>query len=154
MFKRQKLKKCRLFQNLTDDELKLVAEITEEIKLPKGNNLFYEGANNQDLYLIIDGIIEISMELGDNEKIQVTKMKDGGIVGDFAFIDEGVRSATASAIENCHLFVIKKSKFDILIQNNPRIGITIYKELGKEICKKIRERNKELKSAIIWESID
>ncbi|HOK41400.1 MAG TPA: cyclic nucleotide-binding domain-containing protein [bacterium] len=154
MFKKSKLKKCHLFSNLTDEELKLVADITEERKEKKGTVLFYEGSNNQDLYLIIDGTVEISICITLEEKFVITKVKNGGIIGDFAFVDEGARSATATVVDDAHLLVISKSAFEKLIFEHPRIGLVIYKELAKEVCKKIRERNKELRSSLIWESLE
>jgi CRP/FNR family transcriptional regulator, cyclic AMP receptor protein len=153
MFKKQKLKKCHLFQTLSDNELSLVAEITEEKKMKKGETLFYEGSNNQDLFVIVDGVIEISIRAIGDEKIVLTKMQDGGIIGDFAFVDEGVRSATGTVVEDAHLLLIKEKKFLELVNEYPHLGVEVYRELAKEVCLKIRDRNKKLRSSIIWESI-
>lgn len=154
MFKKHKLKKCHLFQTLEENELSLVADITEEIKKVKGENIFYEGSNNQDLYIIVEGVVEISLRAGHDEKIILTKMQDGGIIGDFAFVDEGVRSATVTIMEDAKLLLVKKEKFLELVKDHPHIGIEVYRELAKEVCMKIRERNKKLRSSIIWESIE
>ena len=53
------LKKVRLFKDLTDDELRLVAENSQVINLKTSEHLFDENAPRKNLYLIFKGEIEL-----------------------------------------------------------------------------------------------
>ena len=53
------LKDIELFKDLNDEELKLLADNLEEIKLQPNSLLFSENSPRKYLYIIFDGEIEL-----------------------------------------------------------------------------------------------
>lgn len=82
---------------------------------PRGAKIFREGASGTSAYLIERGIVQIS-SLREGKKFELARLTRGDLFGEMALIDDNVRSATATAMEESEMVVISrkylKSKLD------------------------------------------
>lgn len=77
--------------------------------LQPGDVLFREGEKGDDAYIIERGAIEISLDLAAGKKVLATLTK-GDILGEMSLIDDAPRSATAIAVEDAELLVLKRDR--------------------------------------------
>ncbi len=80
----------------------------ERIICQPGEKIFQEGAEGDCAYLIESGRVEISV-LRENRNINVSILGAGDLFGEMALIDSGVRTATATAIEETCVVSIYRS---------------------------------------------
>jgi EAL domain-containing protein (putative c-di-GMP-specific phosphodiesterase class I) len=82
---------------------------------PRGAKIFREGAPGTSAYLIERGVVQIS-SLREGKKYELARLTRGDLFGEMALIDDNVRSATATALEESEMVVISreylKSKVD------------------------------------------
>jgi CRP-like cAMP-binding protein len=76
-----------------------------------GQVIFQEGMHGDWLYVVEDGIVEIS-RIVNNNKIIIATFKEGEIFGEVAYIAKVERSATATAIGDTTVGVIDREFFD------------------------------------------
>ena len=65
------LEQVDIFQDLTDDQLKLIDEITRKETFTKDSIIFEENSPSQEFYIILDGEVEIQVDpdtIGDMRK--------------------------------------------------------------------------------------
>jgi len=76
-----------------------------------GQIIFEEGSNGDWIYVVEEGEVEISKNVG-GQKIVVETLKETDIFGEMAYIDKAPRSATATAKGTAVVGIIDRSVFD------------------------------------------
>ena len=117
------LKDIPLFRDLTEKEIKQIAEITEEIKLSKNSILFRQGDEADSFYKLLEGEMEVIKVFSEKEQ-KLVNMSKGAIIGEMAFLTEARRSGTVRATEQTRLIKISKDDFKRLMKEE---NIAVYK---------------------------
>jgi len=95
---------------------------------PKNAVIMREGEAGIFMYVVIDGMIRISV----GEKV-VELVKAGGVFGEMALVDQSKRAATASASADSNLMSINRNDFLTLIKTNPAFGLSLLKALANRL---------------------
>ena len=117
----QILRDFPFFAQLSDEYLYDISLLCTMNKYNKGDTIFHEGDEGEELYLIASGVVQIYQ---DNlaRDIILSILREGDFFGEMALLQsEKVRSASAMAIEKSSICVLKKSYFNTLVQNKPEI---------------------------------
>ena len=134
------LKKSALFASVSTSELRAVAEVAEELYFEPGKTIVTENEIGDTLFLIKNGAVRITKNVGTGGTIDLATMGAGECFGEMAAIDEEVRSATVSALKKC--IVLRISKDDLLdvLRECPHICI----ELLRIFIKRLRHANSQI----------
>jgi CRP/FNR family transcriptional regulator, cyclic AMP receptor protein len=98
-----------------------------------GEVIFEEGSTGRDLYVVIDGMVDIAKGNGANRAVIVTLGK-GEFFGEMAVIDGSSRSATAiSAAPNTRVMRINHARFVYLVSQQPAFALMIMDALSKRL---------------------
>jgi CRP-like cAMP-binding protein len=76
-----------------------------------GQIIFEEGSNGDWIYVVEEGEIEISKNVG-GQKIVIETLKESDVFGELAYIDKTPRSATATAKGTTVVGIIDRDFFD------------------------------------------
>ncbi len=91
------------------------AHIFNRQVVKRGTKIFREGESGTSAYLIERGMVQIS-SLRRGQEFELARLTQGDLFGEMALIDDNVRSATATAVEETEMVVISrgylKSKVD------------------------------------------
>ena len=80
-------------------------------KFQDGKIIFEEGSNGDWIYVVEEGEVEISKNVG-GRKIVIETLKEDDIFGEIAYIDKTPRSATATAKGMTVVGIIDRDFFD------------------------------------------
>lgn len=138
---KQVLRGVMLFAGLSDAELEAVAAICKERKLGRGEILAEQGSPGDDFFVVTNGFLEISVAGGDNATQVLVNLGKGQIIGEMALIDHGPRSATVRAVSDAVVQVIRRQDFEVLCDENTRIGYIVMKDIAADLSFKLRHRN-------------
>lgn len=86
-----------------------MSEYIHARELTAGEVLFRHGQQGDDAYIVEDGAIEISVGEGDARKVIAT-LGPGEILGEMALIANAPRSATATAVQDSVLLVLRRHR--------------------------------------------
>lgn len=131
------------FNDLTDDELGVIATITKRKDFKLGDTVFGEGQSEdgQSIYMIKKGEVKACKVAPDGELFTLTTMKDGDIFGEMSFLDGRPRSATIIAISDLETYYIERSDFESIVDDNPRIIYKIMRNIVFTIHSIVRGMN-------------
>ncbi len=155
------LSESDLFYNLSPTQIELIEFICEEVTLKDGEIIFEENSNQGELYLILNGKVEILInpslvlpKMDQSLKPEtISVMRRGQSFGEMALVDEGVRSATArTAAKNTTLIRISRSRFLTLCSTYPELGYKVMYNLAMDLAQKIRNTDLRLREAILYQS--
>ena len=74
----------------------------------KGANLTEQGAPGDELYLLLDGVLDVVVDDGD----PVAEVGPGAILGERALLEGGTRTATLRALTKCTVAVARADQVD------------------------------------------
>ncbi len=134
------LKKVDILNGLSDSQLEEVAELCREQTFNADDSIFKENDKSSELYLIQDGLVEITLSVPEpgTEKSLVT-LGNGQIFGEMALLDEGPRTASARCIaDGTRLWVAKRADFISLCEKDTGIGFIVMKNIAADLSFKLR----------------
>jgi CRP-like cAMP-binding protein len=95
--------------------------------------IFEEGSTGRELFVVLDGKVDIARVRGTDKTVIVTLGK-GEFFGEMAVIDGSSRSATAiAAAANTRVMRINHARFVYLVSQQPAFALMIMDALSKRL---------------------
>ena len=135
--RQQRLQNTALFQSLSPLEIKFVDGLMHERRYLRDEIIFDEGEDGQALYLVMNGRVFISRDIGGPREITL-KLEAGTVFGDLALLDNTPRSAQARALDECELAVFFRDDFLALMDTDAVIGYKISLALARHMGQRLR----------------
>ncbi|MDD3147428.1 MAG: cyclic nucleotide-binding domain-containing protein [Candidatus Riflebacteria bacterium] len=144
----QNLRDNPFFTDFSDDELRILADFTEEQNFKEGEVILTEQSPTTAVYFIVHGRVTIFRSLmGCSNFLTILEKND--IFGEVAFADQQARSAAANALDDTTVARFNYDHFDVIQKQSPAIGMKLLKALMRELTQKFRAVNSgiDLKSS-------
>jgi CRP/FNR family transcriptional regulator, cyclic AMP receptor protein len=113
------LTEVELFDELQPDEIDTIAAAASARELQRGDLLFTEGDDADELFVVSGGRIAISNKSIDGRESMMALMERGDLFGEMPLFDGLQRSAEARALEPSAVIAIPYEPFRILYENRP-----------------------------------
>ena len=98
-----------------------------------GDVIFEEGTTGRELYVVLDGEVEIAKLVGGRRTVIITLGK-GEFFGEMAVIDGSARSASAiAATAGTRVMRINHARFVYLVSQQPAFALMIMDALSKRL---------------------
>lgn len=114
---------------MTEDILKIpeLEKYTEDIS--PGDNLFLEGDDTRDMYVLVSGRLEVRKD----DKVLFEITKPGSLVGEMSYLLENRRTATVRAITEVRVIRIPGDRVEDFLVEFPAIAPQISKGLAQRL---------------------
>lgn len=132
------LRNIPVFQNLSDRELVNIERILYRRNYRPTEVIFREGEPGLGMYIIEKGIVSITLADGEHPLIELS---DGDFFGELSLLDNGPRSATATARDDCRLLCFFQPELMQLLTVSPKIGVKILLGLSKTLGERLKRAN-------------
>ncbi|MDR2397121.1 MAG: cyclic nucleotide-binding domain-containing protein [Puniceicoccales bacterium] len=128
-----------ILEELSQEELKVVAPYWRYLDLPPSEILFSEGDPADALYYVLEG--ELIIYKGNNSAIpfEISRVVANQFFGEQAVLDNTVRSGTLQAATTTRLLVLKKDDFYEIIEKHQHIGVILLKGLARYLSLQLRK---------------
>ena len=103
----------------------------------KGETLFHKGTTGNQMYVVLGGKVGV---YADNKCISSLTM--GDMFGEMALVNKEPRTATVTALEDSHLFVLSETVFDKLMTK--RVAIRMLLNIVHTLSKRLKDSNARL----------
>ena len=138
-----------IFQSLTTEEMWEIAQITREITVEKGDEIYAMGDQVESLFVIHSGRVKI-YRLSDTGKEQVIRvLRAGDFMGELALFSHSPMGDYGEALETSTMCVIEGPKLTELMGKYPTIAFKILEELSQRL-----ERTEQLLEDISLHSVE
>jgi CRP-like cAMP-binding protein len=146
------LKNSGLGRGLTDDELAQIADLAIERSFVKNSRILREDSKSRDLFMIVDGRVSVRLKLpsefGREEAIY--QIREGQVFGELSLVDGSPRSATVFADDDVKTFQFDHAELMQLLEDNPRIGFVMMRNLASIIAHRVRNTNMLWRNSLVW----
>ncbi len=152
------LKQSDIFYQFTPTQLELVANLCQEVTFNTGEIIFQENSSSKELYVIVQGEIDILINRGNTGSLtnpksetSVARLRRGQSFGEVALVDEGLRSASARAAQkDTRLLVISRDKIIMLCETYPQLGYRLMYNLAADLAMKIRNTDLRIREQLLY----
>jgi CRP/FNR family transcriptional regulator len=122
-----------VFEELADDDLRRVAEVTVPRRFAAGEVVFREGDDSDTCYVVNAGHARAIREHPDGRQITLATFGPGDIFGELAMFDDERRSATIEASDELEVLGILGSDMRRLLRRHPDIAVKLVIALGRRL---------------------
>ena len=120
------LRRVEVLAGLGDDDLLMLLESARQIELAAGAWLMREGESGAEMYVVLDGLLDISIREGSVDEV-VAQRGRGDVVGEMALLGSGRRAASVRAVRDSRLLTIDRQAFTTLVTSSPDAATSIYR---------------------------
>lgn len=128
------LKANRMLRDLPDTAIDKLAKLAVRRSVGCGTRIFSEGDPGDSLLGLISGQVRISASTAGGKEVFLNILESGDSFGEIAALDGGPRTASAEAILDTELFVIRRADLLALIETEPKLAIRLLELL----CRRVR----------------
>src|SRR3954468_15804581 len=122
-----------VFEELADDDLRRVAEVTVPRRFASGEVVFREGDDSDTCYVVHSGHARAIREHPDGRQITLATFGPGDIFGELAMFDDERRSATVEASDDLEVIGILGGDMRRLMREHPDIAVKLSISLGRRL---------------------
>jgi len=152
------LRQSDIFYQFTPTQLELVANLCQEVTYQKDDLIFRENSSSKELYIIVQGEVDIfvdpslvSSSEADSENKTIATLRRGQSFGEVALVDEGLRSASACAVQKeTRLLIIPRDKLIMLCDTYPQLGYRLMYNLAADLAMKMRNTDLRIREQLLY----
>lgn len=130
--------------SLTPDELNIVKAVLERRSYARGELVFREGDDGDELFVIAKGTASARLSMGEQQETRLMTFSAGTVFGEVALLDRETRSASIHADEDLTCYVLSADAFDRLAHEHPTVAIKLLVNLGRELSGRLRRANRTI----------
>jgi CRP-like cAMP-binding protein len=130
---------------LAIEERTVLERYLEPVEFPAGTLLFEEGSAGDGCYIIDGGEVRLELARPEVDSDGVLGfLEPGSIVGELSLLDSLPRSASAWSHTDVKLRRLSAAAIERLLEEHPRIGVQVYRALGRDAARKLRATTRRL----------
>lgn len=128
------LRASDIFQDLDDEQMAHVEQMTVMTTCPAGRTVYEPGSPGEALFLLKRGKVQIFRLGADGRKLVIGTVLPGTVFGSMSFTGNRMLGGYAEAAEDSTLCVMSPSDIEALIEAYPRIGVRLLRLLTDRLA--------------------
>ncbi len=150
---RDRLSPFSLFKGLSEEQLENIVQYIRLNRCSEGEVIVREGEIGGELFLLLEGEIEISKRLTlysedgmDQKEKSLIRLRDKDSVffGEMTLFDKTERSATVTALSKVTLGILTGEQIRLLGEQDPQIGYRLFYNIARTLTANLRRANRDI----------
>ncbi len=141
-----------IFEDMTSEQIQMAAEKITLKKFDAGEDVWLEGESGRDVFLLLDGTIEITQKLtlftgeereqSSHDKALIKLSHDiHPLIGEMALCANTPRSASVTAVTKLSLGFFSAEDLLHVIEEDPKFGYLFYRNVASIIAERLISAN-------------
>lgn len=122
--------RVQLFSGLSPVEMSQITAVARSLRKQRGEFVYMPGDRADSVYFLKKGRIKLSVLSDSGKEIAIDIIQPGEMFGEFALIDESVRSNMTQALDDVTILVFDKRSFANLIKSQPNLALNYIRMVG------------------------
>ena len=124
------LKKTELFGTLSESQANILLSHSSVESFPEGKTIFRQGDEANYLYILIEGMLDLSVKTGEKFDFLTSKVeKEGAAFGIPSLIEPFCYNVTATCLKPSKILAINAGRLKMDMEKDPTMGMEIMKKL-------------------------
>ncbi len=126
------LKEVHFFQEVTIEQLRILASICEEKRVETDEKIFSEGDREDALYVVVSGRIALQRQVNHRIK-RLAVFESRQYFAEMSIFDAKSHNADAIALEPSVLLLIRQAPLALLVERYPKLALNLLKVLSQRL---------------------
>ena len=144
MDKIEVLKRCPIFRELDEEQLKVVSEMATTEVYEVGESLGRQGRSQEKAFIVEDGLVGIYLELGPMMHRQIQAASNFELVCWSAMLAPYRMYSTVKAIETTKVLAFNGRELAQLCQTQPHIGCKMHRGVAQTVANRLHSAYTQL----------
>ena len=137
----QKIIHSILGQDLNTNDCEVLAQAVATQKLIKGDILFDAGSQDETLYILVSGKLEVLKMLTVDKSLSIDTLKEGSMTGELSFLDGNPHTMRLVAKKDSEVLMLQREQFEGLIETHPHLTFNVMRSILRYSHKLQRKMN-------------
>ena len=124
---------AKAFGNLSEETGRETLRIGHQVSLAKGQRLFSRGDDGSTMFIVVTGMIEISVSSAEGRKVALNLLGPAACFGEISMLDGKPRTADAFATIPTELFGLSREPFLAAAMKHPELALALAVLLGDRL---------------------
>jgi CRP-like cAMP-binding protein len=121
-----------LFEELTPEQLRLLAFGAENMRIGAGRELYREGQKADCAYVIARGSVSLYRQR-DGERQVLETLGESSIMGELALIADTTRLTSAVAETDTEVIRVNRMLFRRILEEYPDVAIALHRRISRDL---------------------
>ena len=134
------LKNTVLFSSLEEHQIDVILHHSSIESLPEGKTIFHQGDEAYRLYILIEGVISLTVKTGESIDFMTSTLdKEGTIFGMPCLLEPFRYNVTATALKPSRVLIIEAAPIRKKMEEDLKMGMEIMKRLASVYFNRLNE---------------
>ncbi|MCH5376803.1 MAG: Crp/Fnr family transcriptional regulator [Planctomycetes bacterium] len=124
------LKRCGLFERLSNDQIQLIESRSRARKFPKGSVIYLPSDQSDSVMLVVSGRIKLYHLTPDGKQALLALVDPGELFGELAILEEGQREEFAECMESAEVVAIPRDVMHRLMESHVEVSLGVTRLIG------------------------
>jgi CRP/FNR family transcriptional regulator, cyclic AMP receptor protein len=129
------VRKAPLFTALDEASAATLRASMTGVKLSRGQVLFKEGDEGNQLFVVVDGKLKLGTTSNDGRENLLSILGPGDMFGELSLFDPGPRTATATAVVDSKLLALANDQVIGWVKEHPQVSLQLLGRLAQRLRK-------------------
>jgi CRP/FNR family transcriptional regulator, cyclic AMP receptor protein len=146
--------RVQIFSGLDPDEMTRITAYARSLRRARGEFIYMPGDTANHVFILKQGRVKLSVLSESGKEIAIDIIQSGEIFGEFALVDESLRSNMAQALDDILVWVFTKHDFTRLLTSQPKLALSYIRLVGdrrRRMEKKLSDITSKAVSARVCE---
>ncbi|HTZ51703.1 MAG TPA: cyclic nucleotide-binding domain-containing protein, partial [Spirochaetia bacterium] len=139
-----------VFSLLSSAEIMLVSHHLVTAELAAGETLFREGDPGNDMYILADGAVAVSIRLPDGGSREIARFSPGDFFGEMSIFDDAPRSASCQAVTRSTLLCLSRGAFGAVVDQHPSVAQKLMYRMLNITTQRLRGTSEFVSEMVQW----
>ena len=114
--------RVQIFSGLDPEEMTRITAYARSLRRARGEFIYMPGDSANHVFILKQGRVKLSVLSESGKEIAIDIIQPGEIFGEFALVDEALRSNMAQALDDILVWVFSKHDFTRLLTSQPKLA--------------------------------
>ena len=125
------------FRDLSEEQLKVIAQFTDAVCYPPDWVLFQEGKPGERLFFLVKGDVEVLYDIGEIGQIHVDMISGEEVVGCAALVEPYTYTATERSLTEVEVLEVDAVALRQLMEKDCHLGLSIQQHIIRVLMERI-----------------
>jgi CRP/FNR family cyclic AMP-dependent transcriptional regulator len=131
-----------LGKEMSDSQCQALSEKVTVLGLKEGQFLIDEGQQDDSLYIIISGHLEVLIKSAAGDLVPLHLLREGDMAGELGFVDGRPHSAGLRALGNCTAICLTRADFETFIEQDADLMYKVMRAIIRTVHSILCDMNK------------
>ena len=123
-------RRVQLFSGFSPEEMSRIAKYARSLRKARAEFIYMPGDCADAVYILKQGRVKLSVLAESGKEIAIDIIQPGEIFGEFALVDEALRSNMTQALDDAAIWVFNKRDFAHLLSSQPKLAMSYIRLVG------------------------